>query len=433
MNKTEFMEALELVVAEKGIDKEVIFKTIEESLLHACEKHFSNNQNFKVVIDRVTGEVSCYEQRTIVEVVKDESNEIELLKAQVVNPNYSMGDIIDLEVTPRDFGRISAQAAKQVVVQKFREVERENLYNEYINKEREVITGLIQRNDRRNVIVKMGKLDAILAPNEQIAGEEYIFDSRVKVYVLEVKQTTKGPQVFVSRTHPELVKRLFEQEVPEVFEGTVEIKSIAREAGNRTKIAVYSKDSEVDALGACVGQNGSRVNIIVEELRGEKIDVITWSEDPKEFISAALSPSKVIGVALNMEEQSAKIVVPDHQLSLAIGKEGQNARLSAKLTGWKIDIKSETQAKEIDFLAEGDILCSTPKTEVKDEDEDMFDTLEDVEAEDLVLESDDENDDFDAIDDLDTIDDLDDETDNSNNEANDNSDTIDELDDDYNI
>ena len=237
-----------------------------------------------------------------------------------------------------------------MVVQKFREAEREILYNQYITKEKDIMTGIVQRRERKNVIVQLGKIDAILTPNEQIPFEEYNFMDRIKVYVLEVKQSTKGPQIYVSRTHPELVKRLFEQEVPEVYDGTVEIKSIAREAGSRTKIAVYTKDKNVDALGACVGQNGYRVNVIVNELHGEKIDVINWSEDPKEFIAAALSPSKVVAVSINEQEQSAKIVVPDHQLSLAIGKEGQNARLSAKLTGWRIDIKSETQAKETNFL-----------------------------------------------------------------------------------
>lgn len=367
MDRAEFMDALNLIEKEKGIDKEVIFEAIEASLVSACKKNFGSGQNIKVVIDRETGNVACYAQKTVVDEIEDEQNEILLGAAKVLNPNYSMGDVVDLEVTPRDFGRISAQTAKQVVVQKFREAEREILYNQYITKEREVVTGIVQRRDRRNIIVQMGKIDAILASNEQIPGEQYNFMDRLKVYVLEVKQTTKGPQIFVSRTHPELVKRLFEQEVPEVHDGTVEIKSLAREAGSRTKIAVHSKDSNVDALGACVGQNGYRVNVIVSELGGEKIDVINWSDDPKEFIAAALSPSKVVEVALNEEEQSAKIVVPDHQLSLAIGKEGQNARLSAKLTGWRIDIKSETQAKETNFLADDPVEPILEVEEIKEE------------------------------------------------------------------
>ena len=352
MDSKEFLNALELVAKEKGIDKEIIFEAIEASLVSACKKHFGSSQNIKVDMNRETGEVKCFTQKTIVETVEDAQLEMSLEMARIANPNYVVGDIVDIEVTPKNFGRISAQTAKQVVVQKFREAEREILFNQYITKEREVVTAIVQRKERRNVIVQMGKIDAVLAANEQIPGEQYNFMDRVKVYVLEVKQTTKGPQIFVSRTHPELVKRLFEQEVPEVHDGTVEIKSIAREAGSRTKIAVYSKNENVDALGACVGQNGYRVNVIVSELGGEKIDVINWSEDPREFIAAALSPSKVLEVKLNEAEQSAKIVVPDHQLSLAIGKEGQNARLSAKLTGWRIDIKSETQARETNFLAD---------------------------------------------------------------------------------
>ena len=369
MDKAEFIEALHLIEKEKGIDREIIFEAIEASLVSACKKNFGANQNIKVVIDRDTGNVACYAQRTVVENVTDELNEIEVNAARVLNPSYQIGDVVDLEVTPRNFGRVAAQTAKQVVVQKFREAEREILYNQYITKEKEVVTVIVQRKERRNVIVQLGKMDAILAANEQIPGETYNFMDRIKVYVMEVKQTSKGPQIYVSRTHPELVKRLFEQEVPEVHDGTVEIKSIAREAGSRTKIAVYSKNENVDALGACVGQNGCRVNTIVDALGGEKIDVITWSEDPKEFIAAALSPSKVVGVSINEIEQSAKIVVPDHQLSLAIGKEGQNARLSAKLTGWRIDIKSETQARETNFLEE----------DVRKEDvEEMSETTENI-------------------------------------------------------
>lgn len=352
MDRVEFINALNQIEKEKGIDKEVIFEAIETSLVSACKKNFGTSQNIKVVINRETGDVACYAQKEVVEEVEDKMLQISLEDARNINPYFIIGDIIDIEVTPKNFGRISAQTAKQVVVQKFREAEREILYNQYITKEKDIMTGIVQRRERKNVIVQLGKIDAILTPNEQIPFEEYNFMDRIKVYVLEVKQSTKGPQIYVSRTHPELVKRLFEQEVPEVYDGTVEIKSIAREAGSRTKIAVYTKDKNVDALGACVGQNGYRVNVIVNELHGEKIDVINWSEDPKEFIAAALSPSKVVAVSINEQEQSAKIVVPDHQLSLAIGKEGQNARLSAKLTGWRIDIKSETQAKETNFLEE---------------------------------------------------------------------------------
>lgn len=352
MDSAEFMEALREIVKEKGIDEEVIYEAIETSLVSACKKNFGTSQNVKVVMDRETGNIEVYAQKDVVEEVEDPMLQVSLEEAKAINPVYQIGDVVDFVVTPKNFGRISAQTAKQVVVQKFREAEREILFNQYISKEKEVVIGIVQRMEKKNVIVQLGKIDAILAPNEQIPGEQYRFMDRVKVYVVEVKQTTKGPQIFVSRTHPELVKRLFEQEVPEVFDGTVEIKSIAREAGSRTKIAVYSKDPNVDAVGACVGQNGYRVNVIVNELCGEKIDIVNWSEDPKEFIAAALSPSKVLAVAINPNEQSARIVVPDHQLSLAIGKEGQNARLSAKLTGWRIDIKSESQAKETGFITE---------------------------------------------------------------------------------
>lgn len=363
MDKAEFMEALNIIEKEKGIDREMIFEAIETSLVTACKKNFGTSQNIKVDMNRETGEVTVYAQKEIVEEVEDPALQMSLVEAQAVNPHYKIGDVFNEIITPKDFGRISAQTAKQVVVQKFREAEREILYNQYITKEKDIVTGIVQRKEKKNVIVQLGKIDAILAPSEQIPGEEYNFQDRVKVYVLEVKQTTKGPQIYVSRTHPELVKRLFEQEVPEVHDGLVEIKSIAREAGSRTKIAVYSKDPNVDAVGACVGQNGYRVNVIVNELHGEKIDIINWNEDPKEFIAAALSPSKVVAVAINAEEQSAKIVVPDHQLSLAIGKEGQNARLSAKLTGWRIDIKSESQAEETGFFNEEETeIMDTPET-----------------------------------------------------------------------
>ena len=352
MDRVEFIEALKLIEKEKGIDREIIFEAIEASLVSACKKNFGSGQNIKVVIDRESGDVACYAQKTVANPVEDSQNEISLEAARVLDPNYAVGDVIDFEVTPKDFGRISAQTAKQVVVQKFREAEREILYNQYITKEREVVTGIVQRKERRNVIVQMGKIDAVLAANEQIPGEQYNFMDRVKVYVLEVKQTTKGPQIFVSRTHPELVKRLFEQEVPEVHDGTVEIKSIAREAGSRTKIAVWSNDPDVDPVGACVGMNGARVNAIVNELRGEKIDIINWSDNPAILVENALSPAKVISVMADPDEKEASVIVPDGQLSLAIGKEGQNARLAAKLTGYKIDIKSETQAIESGELPE---------------------------------------------------------------------------------
>lgn len=350
MDQKEFIDALREIKKEKGIDEEIIFEAIETSLVSACKKNFGTSQNIKVEINRETGAVDVYAQKDVVEEVEDDMLQISLEDARKIDKRYKLGDVYNEVVTPKDFGRISAQTAKQVVVQKFREAEREILFSQYITKEKDIVTGIVQRMDKKNIIIQLGKIDAVLSPNEQIPGETYSFQDRIKVYVVEVKQTTKGPQIYVSRTHPELVKRLFEQEVPEVHDGLVEIKSIAREAGSRTKIAVYSKDENVDAVGACVGQNGYRVNVIVEELNGEKIDIINWSDDPKEFIAAALSPSKVVAVKVDEENQSAKIVVPDHQLSLAIGKEGQNARLSAKLTGWRIDIKSESQAEATGFL-----------------------------------------------------------------------------------
>lgn len=352
MDSKELFEALNIIEHEKGIDKEIIFEAIETSLVSACKKNFGTSQNIKVEINRSNGEVKVYAQKEVVdnEDIYDAFLEISVDEAKEINPIYEIGDIVDIEITPKNFGRISAQTAKQVVVQKFREAEREKLYNEFITKEREIDTGIVQRCERKNVIVSLGKADAVLPLNEQIPGENYNFNDRIKVYILEVKQTTKGPQVTVSRTHYELVKRLFEVEVPEVRDGTVEIKNISREAGSRTKMAVYSKNPDVDAVGACVGNNGNRVNVIVKELHDEKIDIINWSSDPKIFISEALKPSKVIAVEINEEEQSAKVVVPDSQLSLAIGKEGQNVRLAARLTSWKIDIKSESQARLTNFI-----------------------------------------------------------------------------------
>ena len=393
MDSKEFLDSLNLVAKEKGIDKEVVFEAIEASLVSACKKNFGTSQNIKVVIDRESGNVACYAQKTVASPVEDPQLEISLEMARVLNPNYVVGDVVDLEVTPKDFGRISAQTAKQVVVQKFREAEREILFNQYITKEREVVTAIVQRKERRNVIVQMGKIDAILSANEQIPGEQYNFMDRIKVYVLEVKQTTKGPQIFVSRTHPELVKRLFEQEVPEVHDGTVEIKSIAREAGSRTKMAVWSNNPDVDPVGACVGMNGVRVNTIVEELRGEKIDIINWDENPAILIENALSPAKVISVIADDDEKTAKVIVPDYQLSLAIGKEGQNARLAAKLTGFKIDIKSETQVRESgeldEYLMQGDYE-EDADTEAADEDtfdyEEAYEETSDKETEDMLNE-----------------------------------------------
>ncbi|PKM50734.1 MAG: transcription termination/antitermination protein NusA [Firmicutes bacterium HGW-Firmicutes-7] len=350
----EFILALNQIEKEKGISKDILIEAIENSLITACKNNYGTSQNIKVIIDRDKGDVTVYAEKEVVETVEDPHLTISLEKAKEIDKAYELGDIVNIEVTPKNFGRIAAGKAKQVVVQKIREAERDVLFSQYITKEKEIVTGIIQREVKGSVVVNLGKIDAMLVDKEQVPGEVYPPNERLKVYVIEVKESTKGPKIYVSRTHPELIKRLFEQEVPEVHDGVVEIKSISREAGSRTKIAVYSNNPNVDPVGSCVGHNGSRVGIIVHELKGEKIDIVPWSEDPSKFISAALSPSKVVKVAVDIKMKSAKVVVPDYQLSLAIGKEGQNARLAAKLTGYKIDIKSETQAKDTNFILETD-------------------------------------------------------------------------------
>lgn len=352
----DLIDALNQVSQEKGLDKEVIYEAIEASLMTACKKNFGTSQNIRVVFNRETGEVKVFAQKEVTKEVTDPHLEISLEDARKIKMTYEYGDIVDVVVTPRNFGRVSAQNAKQLVMQKFREAERTKLYNEYITKERDIVSGTVQRREHRNVYIALRKIDAILGPHEQIPGEAYEHNERLKVYVLEVKQGLKGPVIHVSRTHPEFVKRLFEQEVPEIYEGIVEIKSISREAGSRSKLAVRSNSTDVDPVGACVGQNGSRVNVVVSELRGEKIDVIQWSDDPRQYIASALSPSRVLEVLINPDEQTSRVVVPDNQLSLAIGKDGQNARLAAKLTGWRIDIKSETQARELEYLEEDEYI-----------------------------------------------------------------------------
>lgn len=345
---TELLEALEQIEKEKDISKETLLEAIENSLLTACKNHFGKADNVKVNIDPVTCQFSVYAEKTVVEKVEDDVTEISLEKAREIDSKYELGDIVNVEIKSKEFGRIATQNAKNVILQKIREEERKVLFNQYYGKEKDVVTGVVQRYLGRNVSINLGKVDAILNENEMVKGEVFKPTERIKVYILEVKDTTKGPRILVSRTHPELVKRLFESEVTEVRDGTVEIKCIAREAGSRTKIAVWSNDPDVDPVGACVGMNGARVNAIVNELRGEKIDVINWNENPAILIENALSPAKVVAVLADPEDKTAKVVVPDYQLSLAIGKEGQNARLAARLTGFKIDIKSETQAREIE-------------------------------------------------------------------------------------
>lgn len=339
----ELIDALNQIEKEKDIKKEVILDALENSLVAACKNNFGRADNIKVNIDRETGAVNVYAMKQVVEEVTDPVTQISLEQARMRDINVNIGDVINIEVTPKNFGRIAAQKAKQVVVQKIREEERKVLYEQYVTRERDIVTGIVQRYVGNNISINLGKVDAMLNENEQVKGEVFRPTERIKLYVLEVKDTPKGPRILVSRTHPELVKRLFEAEVAEIKDGTVEIKSIAREAGSRTKIAVWSNDPNVDAVGACVGVNGARVNAIVYELRDEKIDIINWSDDPAKLIENALSPAKVISVQVDEEEKSARVIVPDYQLSLAIGKEGQNARLAAKLTGYKIDIKSESQ------------------------------------------------------------------------------------------
>ena len=345
MNK-ELMGALDELEREKNISKETLLDAIEQSLIQAYKNHFGKADNVHVTINRETGDFSVYADRKVVEFVEDPAEEVSLVEAQKQNTNAEVGDILKVPVHSDKFGRIATQNAKNVILQKIREEERKVLFDQYHGNEKEVVTGIVQRVVGHNVSVNLGKADAILAENEQVKGETFKPTERIKVYILEVKDTPKGPRILVSRTHPGLVKRLFESEVAEVKDGTVEIKSIAREAGSRTKLAVWSNDPDVDPVGACVGVNGARVSAIVNELRGEKIDIINWDENPAILIENALSPAKVIAVMADPDEKTALVVVPDYQLSLAIGKEGQNARLTARLTGFKIDIKSETQARE---------------------------------------------------------------------------------------
>lgn len=342
------MQAFEQLGKEKGIAPEVLFDAIEAALISAYKRNFGSAQNVRVSLDRSTGEIHVYARKNVVEEVADSRLEMDLEEARSHDVRYELGDIVEIEVTPKDFGRIAAQTAKQVVVQRIREAERGIIYEEFSNRESDILTGIVQRIEQKNVFIDLGKAEAILAPSEQIAGEMYKHGDRLKTYIIEVKKTTKGPQILVSRTHPGLLKRLFELEVPEIHDGIVEIKSVAREPGLRSKIAVYSRDENVDPVGACVGHKGMRVQAIVNELKGEKIDIVKWNADPAKYIANALSPAKVITVEVNEIEKVSKVVVPDYQLSLAIGKEGQNARLAAKLTGWKIDIKSESQANATD-------------------------------------------------------------------------------------
>jgi N utilization substance protein A len=342
----ELITALAQLEREKGISKEVVLEALEAALIKAYSRNFGSAQNVKVHVNRQTGAVKVYALKAVVESPTDRLVEISLEEARQRNPEYQLGDVVEEEATPKAFGRIAAQTARQVVVQRLREVERGMIFDEYAGREGDIVTGIIQRTENRHVIVDLGRIEAQLPPTEQMPGEVYRYGDRCKTYVLEVKRSPKGPLVILSRSHPGLLKRLFELEIPEIHDGVVEIKSIAREAGQRSKVAVVSRDANVDAVGACVGPKGMRVQAIVSELRGEKIDIVPWSSDCGQFVASALSPAKVVAVDCKEDGKLARVVVPDYQLSLAIGKEGQNARLAAKLTGWKIDIRSESQSQE---------------------------------------------------------------------------------------
>jgi N utilization substance protein A len=345
----EFIEALSQIEREKGISKDILIEAIEAALISSYKRNFNSASNVRVDIDRQTGGIKVFARKNVVEVVTTAAQdmmEISLESASSIKADYQVGDIVDQEVTPRDFGRIAAQTAKQVVTQRIREAERGMIYNSFIDKEEDIMNGIVQRVDARNLYVDLGKVEAVLPLTELMPTDKFNPNDRIKAYIIKVENTTKGPQITLSRTHPGLLKRLFELEVPEIFDGVVELRSVAREAGFRSKIAVYSNNAEVDPVGACVGQKGVRVQTIVNELKGEKIDIVRWSENVSEFVANALSPSKVVEVQVFEDEKLARVIVPDHQLSLAIGIKGQNARLAAKLTGWKIDIKSESQAFE---------------------------------------------------------------------------------------
>ncbi|CQR47659.1 hypothetical protein BN1058_01986 [Paraliobacillus sp. PM-2] len=368
---SELFDAIQYLEKEKGINKEVLMEALEAALISAYKKNFKSATNVRVDLNEETGSMHVFSRKEIVEEVEDSQQQIGLEEAKEINPNYEIGDVIELEVTPRDFGRIAAQAAKQVVTQRVREAERGVIFNEYIDREEDIMNGIIQRVDPRFVYINLGKVEAKLPEGEKMPTETYNVHDRIKVFVTKVENTNKGPQIFVSRSHPGLLKRLFEMEVPEIYEGIVEIRSVAREAGDRSKISVHAPDPDIDPVGSCVGQRGQRVQTIVDELKGEKIDIVEWSEDPVVYVSNALSPSKVLTVLVDEEEKATTVIVPDNQLSLAIGKRGQNARLAARLTGWKIDIKSESEAKKVGLISEH----VNSNVELEDS---LFDTGEDL-------------------------------------------------------
>ncbi|MCA1040813.1 transcription termination factor NusA [Bacillus infantis] len=364
---SELLDALTLLEKEKGISRDIIIEAIEAALISAYRRNFNQAQNVRIDLNLGSGTMRVFARKEVVEQVFDPRLEISLDEAKAINPNYQVEDVVELEVTPKDFGRIAAQTAKQVVTQRVREAERGIIYSEFIDREEDIMTGIVQRQDPKFIYVSLGKIEAILPANEQMPNEQYKPHDRIKVFITKVEKTTKGPQIFVSRTHPGLLKRLFEIEVPEIYDGTVEIKSVSREAGDRSKISVHADNSEVDPVGSCVGPKGTRVQAVVNELKGEKIDIVKWSPDPVVFVANALSPSKVLDVIVNEEDKATTVIVPDYQLSLAIGKRGQNARLAAKLTGWKIDIKSETEARESGIFPREESLLSFDEEDYADD------------------------------------------------------------------
>ena len=343
----EFLQTLKELAYEKGIDEKLLFETIEAALISAYKRNFSSKENVRISLSRETGAFHVFAIKKVVEEAENDIEHISLAQARAINPDYAVGDVVEIEMTPANFGRIAAQTAKQVVMQRLREAERGIVYEEYSGRSADIVTGIVQRVEGRNVFVDIGRAEAVLMATEQLPTEEYNYGDTLRAYIIEVKRTARGPQIMLSRTHPGLLKKLFELQVPEMQEGVVEIKSIAREAGSRSKVAVWSSEERVDPIGACVGPHYMRVQAVVDELAGEKIDIVKWSDDPATYIANSLNPAKVISVAVNEAEKVSRVIVPDYQLSLAIGKEGQNARLAAKLTGWKIDIKSESQAQEL--------------------------------------------------------------------------------------
>ena len=372
----ELISAMEELEKERGISKEYLLESLEAALVSAYKRDFEADDNVKVTIDQKTGEIHIYSIKTVVKEYPDPILEISQEDAKKVNKKAKLGDTVEVEIKPKNFGRIAAQTAKQVVVQKIREAERTIVFNQYNDKKGEIVTGIVQKVDDKLVVLDLGKLEGVMPKKEQIATEEYSVNDKIRAYVLSVEKGAKGaPQVIVSRSHPDFVRKLFEFEIPEIYEGLIEIKSVSRDAGSRSKVAVYSKDPNIDPVGSCVGQKGVRIQNIINELHGEKIDVIKWSEDPAQFIAAALLPAQVLAVDVKEEEKFAQIIVPYDQLSLAIGKSGQNSRLAAKLTNWKIDIKSESQFREM-------LMAAQNEGEDYDEDAEDVEDVEDVEPED---------------------------------------------------